>query len=179
VAHFRNVTPATVPVHVGPYHYKYVSSAKVMPPHEVVPVYLHDKFGPGRHAKVVSTASKDYAGDGLKYRAEAPFSPIVRVAEVNKVDFPNLLDPIDDLPPTTVITHVRKLPDGKLLVRGSTADNGTVKRVAVNGKEARPVVANFAEWEITLDGSSSGAAGLKASAEDAAGNVEKNPHVWR
>ena len=35
------------------------------------------------------------------------------------------LAPTDDLPPQTIITHVAK-QDGKLLVRGTTADNGTV-----------------------------------------------------
>jgi hypothetical protein len=111
---------------------------------EVIPVYLHDAFGPGRHAKVVSTSSKDYASDGLRYREDALFSPIVRVAEVSKVDFPKLLDPVDDLPPTTVITHVqrivgeRSVSTRRLVVRGTTADNGPVKKVLVNGKEARP-----------------------------------------
>src|SRR5262249_67182 len=37
-----------------------------------VPVYLHDWYGPGRHAKVASTRAKDLMGDGSKYRAEVP-----------------------------------------------------------------------------------------------------------
>jgi hypothetical protein len=53
--------------------------------------------------------------------------------------------------------------EGKRAVRGTTSDNGPVKRVLVNGKEARAVAGNFAEWE--------------AYAEDGAGNVEKRPHV--
>jgi len=32
-------------------------------------------------------------------------------------------------------------------VRGTTSDNGMVRRVVVNGKEARVVSPNFAEWE--------------------------------
>ncbi|HJZ53356.1 MAG TPA: hypothetical protein VKE74_00265, partial [Gemmataceae bacterium] len=77
-----------------------------------------------------------------------------------------------DLPPATVVTHVRKA-DGKLVVRGTTADNGLVKRVVVNGTEARATAANFAEWEAEVP-----AAGkLTTLAEDAAGNVEKTPHV--
>ncbi len=133
VAHFRNVTPKRSPVHVGPYHYKYIPYAQAQPKarQKVIPVYLHHHYGPGRHAKVVSTALKDYASDGLKYREEAPFSPIVRIAEVSNIEFPKLLDPVDDLPPTTVITHARKLADGKVAVRGSTADNGLVKKVLV------------------------------------------------
>ena len=58
-----------------------------------------------------------------------------------------------------------------MTVRGSTADNGPVKSVLVNGKEARSLAPNFAEWEIVLEN----ATDVKAVAEDAAGNVEKNP----
>src|SRR5262249_47788994 len=35
-----------------------------------VPVYLHDWFAPGRHAKVVSTKAPDRSADGLDYRDE-------------------------------------------------------------------------------------------------------------
>jgi hypothetical protein len=80
---------------------------------------------------------------------------------------------VDDLPPTTVITHVRKLEGGKVRVRGTTADNGTVKRVVVNGKDAKATMPNFAEWEIVLE---QGAAQLSAFAEDAAGNIEPRRH---
>jgi hypothetical protein len=76
------------------------------------------------------------------------------------------------LPPATVITQVTK-KDGKLFVRGCTSDNGTVKRVTVNGKDAKATAANFGEWEITLDNATE----LKALGEDAAGNVEKTPMV--
>ena len=141
-----------------------------------VAIYLHDWFGPGRHARVVSTKAPDLKGDSRVYREE----PLLtgdesRVAEVRGVAFPKPLDPVDDLPPTTVITHVHRSA-GKLVVRGTTADNGTVKRVLVNSKEARPLAANFAEWEVVLD--RVGPAGtVSAHAEDAAGNVETRPHV--
>jgi hypothetical protein len=154
-------------------------------PLDVMPVYLHDYYGPGRHAKVVWKHSKHYANDGLKYHEEKPltvkhYGPYsvnhTVVAEVKGVKFPKLLDPVDDLPPTTVITHVTKRADGKLRVRGSTADNGTVKRVLVNGKETKAVAANFAEWEITLEDLPASRR-LEAHAEDTAGNVEKRGHV--
>jgi hypothetical protein len=150
-------------------------------PQDVAPVYLHDYYGRGRHAKAVWIHSKHHAGDGLKYREEKPlcgsqYGMSTVVAEVKDVEFPKLLDPVDDLPPTTVITHVRKLPGGKWTVRGSTADNGTVKRVLVNGREARALAANFAEWEITLENLPT-AGRLEAHAEDRAGNVEKRPHI--
>jgi hypothetical protein len=62
-------------------------------------------------------------------------------------------------------------------VRGSTTDNGEVKRVLINGKEARAVSGNFAEWEVLLDVAAKGEVKVQAHAEDAAGNVEKRAHV--
>src|SRR5262249_11171351 len=100
------------------------------------PIYLHDYFGPGRHATVASTKAKDRLGDGNHCEEQPPLTgDSSRVAEVHDVEFPRLLDPVDDLPPATVITHVRRLEDGKVAVRGTTSDNGTVRRVLVNGKE--------------------------------------------
>jgi RNA polymerase sigma factor (sigma-70 family) len=144
-----------------------------------VPIYIHDQFGPGRHAKIVSTKTKELKEDGLKYREE----PLLtgdesRVAEVKDVEFPKLLDPVDDLPPATVITHVRKADGGRLVVRGSTSENGTVKKVLVNGREAKAVSANFAEWEVVLENVTPGELKLRAHAEDAAGNVEQRPHTF-
>ena len=182
-AHFRNVKQDRVGgskrelLAVTP-----VVSVPPKTPQDVMPVYLHDYYGPGRHAKAVWIHSKHYADDGLKYREEKPlcgnhYGMGTVVAEVGDVEFPKLLDPVDDLPPTTVITHVRKRAGGKVAVRGTTADNGTVKRVLVNGKEAKALAPNFAEWEINLDNVSTGAVKLEAYAEDTAGNVEKSRHV--
>src|SRR5262249_37422428 len=67
-------------------------------------------------------------------------------------DFPRPLDPVDDLPPATVITRVRRAGAGMLEVGGTTSDNGTVTRVRVNGTEARAVRPNFAEWVVVLEG---------------------------
>jgi hypothetical protein len=143
-----------------------------------VTIYLHDWFGPGRHAEVVSTRSHEFKAEEGKYHSE----PLLtgdesRVTEVRDVAFPKLLDPVDDLPPATVMTHVRAA-GGKLIVRGTTSDNGTVKRVLVNGKEARAVGDNFGEWEILLDLVPSTRMKLAAYAADAAGNVEQRPHEW-
>jgi hypothetical protein len=90
--------------------------------------------------------------------------------------FPKPLDPVDDLPPATVITSVERLPDGRIVARGTTSDNGTVKRVLVNGHEARATERNFAQWQITLEKVPSDAITLRAAGEDEAGNVEKTPH---
>lgn len=83
------------------------------------------------------------------------------------------LNPIDTLPPITVITHVRK-EGSQLFVRGTTSDNGSLKRVAVNGKDAK--TSPQGEWEITLDNMKPGAFKLSALAEDAVGNIEKTAH---
>ena len=91
-------------------------------------------------------------------------------------DYPGALDPIDDLPPVTVITHVMRVK-GKTIVRGTTADNGAVKRVLVNDQSARPLRPNFAEWEAILE--ETGVTRLSAHAEDAAGNRETMKHEWR
>jgi hypothetical protein len=89
-------------------------------------------------------------------------------------DFPKPLDAVDDLPPATVITQVLPQAGGALLVRGTTSDNGEVRRVIVNGVEAKSLGKNFAEWELTLP---AGPNPLRAHAEDAAGNVESREHV--
>jgi hypothetical protein len=142
-----------------------------------VPVYLHDYYGPGRHARVAAINARDYGDDGLKYHDEKPLTGHEsRVVEVHDVEFPALLDPVDDYPPVTVITHARRVEKGTVIVRGTTVDNGTVRRVLVNGKEARSVTGNFLEWEAVLDGVPGGELKLEAHAEDAAGNIEQRPH---
>jgi hypothetical protein len=138
-----------------------------------VPIYFHDYFGPGRVAMVVSMKSGEFKANATTFREEKDLTGNEsRVMEVKDVAFPAFPQLTDDLAPATIITSASK-KDGKLVVRGSTLDNGAVKRVVVNGKEAKSVAGNFAEWEITLDSATE----LKAHAEDAAGNVEKTPAV--
>lgn len=140
-----------------------------------VPIYLHDHFGPGRHAMVVSTKSGEYKADPTSFRSESPITGNEsRVKDVKDIPFPELLQPVDDLPPTTVITRVTR-HGGTVTVNGVTADNGTVAKVTVNGKPAKATSPNFSQWEVVLDGS--GELTLTAAAEDAAGNVEKTPMV--
>jgi hypothetical protein len=138
-----------------------------------VPIYFHDYFGAGRTAMVVSTKCGEFKADPSKFREEAPLTGNEsRVAEVRDVVFPTPTAVVDDLPPATVITRVLRT-GGRLTVRGTCTDNGTVKRLTVNGKDAKATAANFAEWEIVLDAT----AKLEAKAEDASGNVEKTPAV--
>lgn len=144
-----------------------------------VPIFFHDYFGPGKHAKVASALAADLLADGNAYHEVPPLTgEYSRVAEVQDVEFPTLLDPIDDRPPATVITHVAQLAPGKLLVGGTTSDNGTVTRVLVNSREAQATADNLAQWEIVLDSLAPGDTRITAHSLDAAGNIEKLPHTW-
>jgi hypothetical protein len=142
-----------------------------------VPAYFHDYFGPGKAARVLSVKAPEVAAGGGRYR-EAPglTGKGTRVTEARGVPFPTPLDPVDDLPPTTVITHVRRC-GARLVVRGTTADNGVVAKVLVNGRPARALAPNFAEWEAVLPAPSGAVKHVRAQATDAAGNVEPRPHV--
>jgi hypothetical protein len=85
--------------------------------------------------------------------------------------------PVDDLAPVTVVTAAERVAPGVVRVRGTTADNGLVRRVVVNGREARAVRPNHAEWEVELAGAGPGGFMVTAHAEDEAGNVETHPHA--
>jgi len=143
-----------------------------------VPVYIHDYYGPGKHAKIVSTRSGDYKSEnGNGYREDTPLTgDESRVQVVTNVTFPQLLDPVDDLPPQSVITHVIKQSDGGYLVRGTANDNGTISRVVVNGQPAKATRDNFAQWELILPAASIEDGQVTASAEDSAGNAEQLKH---
>ncbi len=139
-----------------------------------VPVILHDFYGSGRHARVVSAKSGEVKTEPATYKSESPLTgDESRVLEVRDVAFPQLLDPVDDLPPSTVITSVSRTTDG-WLVRGSASDNGEIKQVTVNGVAARAVRDNFAEWETTLPANE--LKKIVAVATDSAANVEKQAH---
>jgi len=147
-----------------------------------VPVFLHDYFGPGRHAKIVSTAARDFGSSQEKFRKQPPITGSESaVAEVHDVEFPQLLDPVDDLPPATVILspargHTAKLDGDILVVRGTTTDNGRTRKVIVNGVPAKDVDYNFHRWEARLTGIQPGKLEIVARAEDESGNVEQTPH---
>jgi hypothetical protein len=138
---------------------------------------VHNHFGPGKHAKVVSTRAKDLLGDGNKYAKQPGLTGDESVvAEVRNVDFPKLLHPVDDLPPATIITRIDEIA-GRLKIHGTTHDNGTIKIVTVNGRPARIHAQQHgvADWSIELPKSPK----LIAAATDTAGNVEINPHVLK
>ena len=141
-----------------------------------MPIYLLDHFGPGRHAKVVSTRAPTCWATATSYRAEPPLTgDLSRVAEVRDVEFPTLLEPASDLPPATVITRVSRAADGSLHVRGTTCSDGALKAVRVNGQPARPVASDLSEWEVVLTGDIAGGK-LVAGAESETGVDEATPH---
>jgi hypothetical protein len=174
VAHFRNVTFKDNRRYVeGWVNTTLNGQPKNPPPDDAVAYYFHDWFGPGRSAKVLTARAVERAGDGLAYRSEAPFTGSrVRVAEVKDVAFPELLKPVDDLPPATVIASVERLSDGRLRVRGFSSENGTLKRVVVNDVPATLADPVMGDWMAEI----ADATRVAAHAEDAAGNVEKTPH---
>jgi hypothetical protein len=149
---------------------------RLTPKGQGVPVYVHDHFGPGRDAKVVSTRAKDLLADGNEYQPKPPLTGNESVvAEVAGIEFPELLDPVDDLSPATVITQVRREGD-KTIVEGVTHDNGIIETVAVNGRPAKLTrhTDGVLDWRIELSVRKGGT--VEAIATDRAGNVELTPH---
>jgi hypothetical protein len=135
-----------------------------------VPYYVHDYFGPGRHAKIVSTRASDLLSDGNTYRREPPLTGDESVvAEVANITWPTLLDPVDDLPPATIVLAVRR-SGTKLRVSGVTHDNGDIVSIEVNGVAAQVLSkqAGVVDWQVILDAPADGK--LVASARDGAGN---------
>jgi hypothetical protein len=173
VGHIRNVVVKNSRAREGTVN-DYVSLK--VPREHGVSYFFHDYPTKGRTTRVVSPRFPELMKDGNYQPIEGFTGDKARAADVSAIEFPKLLDPMDDLPPATVITHV-KPARRRIVVRGTTADNGPVKKVLVNGREARALAPNFAEWEVVLEDVKPGELKLAAHAEDEAGNVEKRPHV--
>jgi hypothetical protein len=143
-----------------------------------VAYYFHDFFGSGRTTKVVSGKFPETLTSADFKPVDSFTGPDVRAADVTGVEFPTLLDAVDDLPPATIITSVRTAAD-KVLVRGTSHDNGEIESITVNGRRAT-VLTNHAgviDWEMTIDRAADG--NVVARAKDQAGNHENMGHVWR
>lgn len=144
-----------------------------------VPFYIHDHFDQGRHALIVSTRAADLypGGNGASgFREDPPLTgDESRITEVSDVAWPELLDPVDNLPPATVIIAVRG-SGGRMMVRGVSHDNGEVTKVLVNGEPATITSqqAGVADWVIELEPPADGR--LSALAVDDSGNRELTPH---
>ena len=144
----------------------------VLPDKELIKGVAYYFYEPGKTLRVVSLKFPDLMTGG-EYKSIPGFTGKgVRAAEVTGVEFPDLLDPIDDLPPATLITSMRR-DAGKLRVRGVTQDNGDVAQVVVNGQTARIVASHpgVADWEVFIDAKETKI--VTVSATDKAGNVEK------
>ncbi len=174
-SHFRNVT-ADMNQKRRPI-FNRGGGTRVDPILAGVPYYIHDYFGPNRTAKIVSTKAADLLKDGNQYKALPPLTGDESVvAEVKDIKWPELLDPIDDLPPATIVLSTKRTGD-KITVRGVTHDNGKITSVKVNGQEAKmtAIQAGLVDWEIELDAPKDGR--VVAAAADEAGNREIMEHV--
>lgn len=136
--------------------------------------YFHDWPTTGQTLKVASVKFPDLMTDAVYRSIPHITGPDVRAAEVPDMAFPELLQPVDDLPPATIITSARR-EGHSLFVRGVSEDDTGVAKVEVNGTPARIISdhAGVADWEATLD--ATGTRELTAVATDRAGNVEKLP----
>jgi hypothetical protein len=139
-----------------------------------VAYFFHDFAAPNTITKVVS--AKFPAPEGANFQSVSGFTgPDARAAEVKDVKFPELLSPIDDLPPATLITAIENLGDGRARVRGVTHDNGEIKAVLVNGTaaELHAATTGVADWTATIP--IAPGQKISAKARDAAGNEERLP----
>lgn len=184
----RNPTPQTCDVHIRNYtvsniddgHDAAGSEGSNAQPHPDRTMYLHDFFGAGQDAKVIPASQT--RNDGLNYQSMPPrFESNVRVA-VTSVPFPTSpIQPVDNLPPATVIiypAHGQIFPSQthQITVVGTCIDASTITEVTVNGVPATPLGENFAQWQATLTNLSGGEVLIQAGARDEFGNVELTPH---
>jgi hypothetical protein len=177
-AHFRNIV---VKDFNGTVVNDVVKEARPDKLQHGITYYFHDHIQKGLTTKVVSTRYPDLMKDGDYKPLDGFAGNNARAIQVKDVEFPKLLDPVDDLPPATVITSVRLTgrDRGKVHVRGVSHDNGDLDSVTVNGAKAAilSTAAGVVDWEITLDRPSNGL--LEARGRDREGNVEKVAHVWK
>ena len=91
-----------------------------------VDVYVHDWFGVGKTALVASTRTQDYKSNEKDFKKVSFFTGDESQAkEVKDVPFPQFPKLVDDLPPFSVITRIKK-EGGKVLVEGVASENSTV-----------------------------------------------------
>jgi hypothetical protein len=109
------------------------------------------------------------------YQCQKAYSGIIGRPPDTSV-FPAPLEPVDDRPPVTAITGFEPSGPGRLRVSGSSADDGRIRSVRVNGQEARPLVGDFSRWELILETVGNRQVTLSAAAEDESGNIERMPH---
>ena len=140
-----------------------------------VAYYFHDYPAAGEVTKVVSPRNPEMLAD-------AEYGPIkgftgkdVVAAKVNGVGFPTLLEPVDELPPASMIRSIAK-SDGKLIVTGLSQDNGEIATVRVNGQPATITSTSpgLVEWRAQIPIPADGQ--VTAVASDRTGNTEITVH---
>jgi len=137
--------------------------------------YFHDTPLPSTTTHVASVKIPSVANDATYESIQGWSGPEVRAATIKELPFPDLLDPVDDVPPATLVTNI-ELSGMTKIVRGVSHDNGEVRSVRVNGLPARITSqhAGIADWVITLE--SPADKQLIAQATDSQGNIELTPH---
>ena len=140
-----------------------------------VALYFHDYPHTGEVTKVVSPANPEMLSDGDYQTVKGFTGKDVRATVVHGVAFPTLLNPVDDLPPASMIRSVKKSKGG-LIVTGVSEDNGDVKSVRVNGEGARIMseAPGVVQWEARIALPADGL--VTAAATDEAGNAETYVH---
>ena len=144
-----------------------------------VPYYVHDYFGKGRDAKIISVKANDLIKDGEVYVQKRPITgDESRIAEVKDLPWPTLLEPVDDLPPVTVVTRTER--EGPyVMVSGTTHDNGSIRCVKVNGKDAifEKTQNGVVNWKAKVGTTLGEPVKISVAAEDESSNKELLPHV--
>lgn len=140
-----------------------------------VSYFFHDTLVPGTVLQVASIHIPAVWKEGDYRRIDGWTGLEARAAEVKRIPFPQLLAPVDDLPPATLITRME--PDGsRRTLRGVSHDNEEIATVTVNGHPATILKqhAGVADWSVIVDASVDGR--YVAKATDRAGNHEMLPH---
>lgn len=140
-----------------------------------VSYFFHDAISRGATVRVASIKNPATARDSAYRHIDGWTGSEARAAEVSGVAFPQLLNPVDDLPPATLITSIKSV-GAKRLIIGVSHDNGEIMSVSVNGHPATITAqhAGVADWSITLGAPANGR--LIAKSTDRAGNEEQVPH---
>ena len=143
-----------------------------------VSYYFHDTPTQGAVTRVSHAKLLDAMQDSNYRSIDGWTGRDARAAEVNGVTFPQLLAPLDDLPPATLITSIQ-MAGVQRIVRGVSHDNSDIATVSINGHPAKITTqhAGVADWTLTLDTPADGH--YIATATDRAGNVELTPHDLR
>lgn len=141
-----------------------------------VAYFFHDTPHQGATLRVASAKHVQIIKSG-NYQSLAGWTgPDAVAMEVKGVPFPELVAPVDDLPPATLIIGVEIAGD-KRIVRGVAHDDGEIIAVTVNGRPATIDAqhAGVADWKITLDAPTDER--YVAQSIDRAGNQECMPHT--